>query len=439
MIEMFIANSKENFITTENRQVIGQRMYTSLSFLQMGTAQLEDYMYALSMENPFLEGGSAQHEPRLVRAGAGKASASNGGKLEMPIPEKVYSTLKMALDEQLLTMKLEPRLEKAVKLLIVNLDDRGYLPKDISACPWWEKDEALFRAALDILQKMEPCGVGARDLSECLKIQLIAENEGGTLAYKICDGNLEHLAQNHINHLAKALGASRAEILAAKKKIAALNPRPSNGYDDGKSTIWTKPDVEVFFDGGELKVVPVENHALDYSLNKFYTDMADSEDLSDGDRRYFSEKIEQAKDAIRNIHNRADTMLACAKIIAEQQREFFAYGVGNIRPCTANDIANEMNVHPTTVTRAVKDKYLYCSWGIFPMSYFFMQDVNGVTAENITAEIKKIIAEEDPAHPFSDSTICEKLARNGFDVARRTVAKYRDIAGIPSAAGRRNV
>lgn len=423
----------------ETKLVVGQRMYQSMSFLQMGLEELDACLRELSMENPLLDAHPPARDLRskVMRPCSGRSRMKNGESVELPIPERSKRTLRSALEEQLLSMKLSEKLERAVRLLIINLDERGYLSPDVEQAAGRAGLAEQFGSALAVLQGMEPAGVGARDLSECLCIQLRRLGEDRGPAGEICRHMLEHLAKNHIHHISKALGITEAEVMEAKKLISTLEPLPSNGYDGGDCTVWVIPDVEVRFEDGRPVLLYMDRYMPAYGVNSYYAGMLQRNDLSDEERSYLGEKLSQAQWALGCVKRRRDTLLSCAGAIVEEQLPFFENGAGALRPCSMTDIAERVGVHPSTVSRAVKDKYISCRWGVFPMSYFFAKDVCGETQEDVLQEILDIISAEDPRRPLSDSAICLKLSARGYDIARRTVAKYRGLANVPPATGRK--
>lgn len=423
----------------ETKLVVGQRMYQSMNFLQMGLAELDTCLRELSMENPMLESHPPAHDlgRGIMRPCSGRARTRNGENAELPIPERAKRTLRSALEEQLLSMHLTRELERAVRFLIINLDERGYLSPDVGQAARNSGLSSLFEEALAVLQGMEPAGVGARDLSECLRIQLTRLGLGGGLAEEICRSMLEHLAKNHIHHISKALNASEQEVMEAKKLISSLEPTPSNGFDSGECTLWVIPDIEVRFEDGKPQLLYMDGYMPSYGLSSYYASMLEQPELSEEERDYLREKLSQAQWALGCVKRRRDTLLSCAAAIVEEQREFFENGTGTLRPCSMTEVAARVGVHPSTVSRAVKDKYISCRWGVFPMSRFFAKEVCGETQDDIMQVMLSIISAEDPRRPLSDSAICQQLSARGYDIARRTVAKYRDLANIPPATGRK--
>lgn len=424
----------------ETKLVLGQRMYQSMNLLQMSTAELNSYLNELSMENPLLEEKPpvSSVEARYMRSYSSSVKNKNNGEnLELPIPDKSKNCLRSFLEEQLFTMRLDCEMENAVRLLIINLDSRGYLPEAFLHSSICQSQPELYSKAHEILQSLEPAGVGASSLSRCLCIQLERMGEKDSLPYVICESWLEHLGKNHINHISKELGVSEARIVRAKEHIKSLNPIPSNGYNDGACTVWAVPDVEVVFEDGEPVVYSSDRFLPSYEINTYYSRMAESDSISEEEKEYFREKLSQAQWAVSCVKRRRDTLLKCVSVIVEEQRDFFEYGTMQLRPCSMAEVADRLGVHPSTVSRAVKNKYISCKWGLFPMSYLFAQEVCGDTADYISGIIKEIISREDPARPLSDNEISKRLAAKGYDIARRTVAKYRDKANIPSATGRK--
>lgn len=423
----------------EIRQVMGQQMYQSLSFLQMNAEEMTDYLQELSMENPLLEPLPPKRpiESRTISMRAGSTRRSNGELMDLPIPDRCTQTLSDALLDQLLTMGLTPKLEKALQHLIINLDERGYLIPGTRGSAPWKKAPMLFEEAFTVLRSMDPPGVGAEDLSDCLCLQLSRLGLENSIAYKICRDSLEHLARNHIHHIARKLGVSEQEVADAKALIRSLNPIPSNGFDDGRQSVVIIPDILLDFEEGEAVLYSGEDCLPSYQVSPVYAQMALREELSREERDYFREKMEQAKWAVNCVNRRRETLLRCAEEIVNEQWDFFTNEHGTLRPLSMSETAAHLGVHLSTVSRTVRNKYISCRRGTFPLSYFFAAEVSGDTAEKICRTLKRIIAQEDRLHPLSDSKICDALRAQGYDIARRTVAKYREMENIPSATGRR--
>ena len=423
-------------LSQETKLVIGQQMYTSLSFLQMGALELEERLQEMSMENVMLEEIEGPQKEPPLRSGLLRKSKS-GTMSEMPIPDQQRTTLKMFLTDQLTHASCPAEIEKAIRFLILNLDDRGYLSEELCQTTVWQKQRQLFQAALQQLQQMDPPGVGARNLKECLLLQLERAGEKDSLAAIICENYLEHLGKHHFNYIAGALNVSEAAVQEALLRLRALAPYPANGFDDGPDPVWVRPDVEVVLEDHELVVRTLDEYLPHYAISSYYVSLLSSGELKEEDERYLKEKLREAKGVLNFVYRRSETTLLCAKAIVERQRQFFLYDPDSLNPCSMTELAAALGIHPSTVSRAVRDKYILCRWGTVPMADFFQNEVSGDTAWEITQRIQEMISDEDPYHPLSDNAISERLAARGYNIARRTVAKYREAAMIPPATGRK--
>ena len=423
----------------EIRQLMGQQMYQSLSFLQMSAEEMNDYLQELSMENPLLEPLPPKRpiESRVISMRSGSARGRSGELLDLPIPDRCVRSFSDSLLDQLLTMGLPPKLEAAVQHLIINLDERGYLLPETRESAAWRSAPALFEQALSLLRGMDPPGVGAEDLGDCLRLQLRRLGREDSTAYRICGGYLEHLAKNHIHLLSRVLKISEQEIVDARSEIRSLDPIPSNGFDNGCQSAVILPDIVLEIERGEPVLYTGEDCLPTYRLSPVYAQMAQREDLSEEERLYFREKIEQAKWAVSCVKRRRETLLRCAEEIVSEQWEFFSDARGPLRPFTMGEAAARLGVHVSTVSRTVRNKYLSCRRGTFPLSFFFAAEVGGDTAEEICRALRRIIAQEDRRRPLSDSRLCDELRSRGYDIARRTVTKYREMENIPPATGRK--
>ncbi len=423
----------------ELRQVMGQQMYQSLAFLQMNAEEMTEYLQELSMENPLLEQLPPKRpiESRTISMRAGSVRRHDGEPLDLPIPDRSTNSLSASLSEQLLTMDLSPELEAALRHLIINLDERGYFDPAARRSAWWGRAPALFEEALAVLRTMDPPGVGAEDLSDCLCLQLARMGLEEGVAYRICRECLEHLARNHFNCIARRLGVSEREVADAQALIRTLDPIPSNGFDDGRQSAVLIPDILLEFEQGEPVLYTADDCLPAYQVDPVYMQMAHREDLSEEERGYFREKIDQAKWVVNCVKRRRETLLRCAEEIVSEQWDFFTSDSGAVRPLTMGEAAAHLGVHLSTVSRAVRNKYISCRRGTFPLACFFAADVGGDTADEICRMLKRVIAQEDRRHPLSDSRICDLLREQGCNIARRTVAKYREKENIPPATGRK--
>lgn len=433
-------------LTREQRQVLGQQMQQSMQLLQMSAQEMEAYLRELAMENPLLEvkPPKAATEPPQRTVFAEFCRTPGGISLEdaeLVRPVQNYESLTGSVKEQIAGMRVPELMRRELDWLAGELDERGYLPEDPGDLRAFGASRERYENAVAALQSLEPAGVGARNLGECLCIQLRRLGEKDELPYVLCEKYLERLAKGQLNRIAKELGVTVGRVAEAKKRIASLEPRPSNGFASAEVMPYVLPDVEVLPNGaGGFDVVPAERYMPTYGIDVFYSEMARRESLTEEERAYFQAKLSQARWAISCVSRRRDMLTACVSAIVERQAAFFADGVSSLQPLTMTELSVRLSVHPSTISRAVRSKYLSCRWGVYPLSRFFAQEVGGRgggTGLDVLEAIKRAISQEDAACPLSDLKLAEKLSRQGLEVSRRTVAKYREAEGIPAAPGRR--
>lgn len=432
-------------ITKEQRQVLGEQMHQAMQLLQMNAQELEAYLENLSQENPLLEVKPPQEraERSLGSVPVGyrrrEVRTESAEDLELLRPVHNYESLTGSLQEQIAALRVPELMRRELDWLRGELDERGYLPEDPGDLRPFGGSRERYENAVVAFQSLEPAGVGARNLSECLCIQLRRLGVKDELPYRLCESGLERLARGQLNAVAAELGTTVRKVSEAKELIASLSPRPSNGYTDGEDVPYVLPDVEVTQGNAGPEVAAADRYMPTYGVDAFYAEMSRRESLTEEEREYFRAKLAQARWAINCVDRRRSMLLECARAVAERQADFFRDGASPLRPLTMTEVAESLGVHPSTVSRAVKGKYLSCKWGVFPLAGFFVQELSGGenTGRDVLEGVKKLIAAEDPEHPLSDRDIAEALERSGLSVSRRTVAKYREAALIPSAPGRR--
>ena len=434
-------------------QKLSPQMIQSMEILQMGTQELQAYVEKTLLENPVLE----REEVHRVDEGAEllrrlewlqandrqnhwyHREDANDLADSWAAPER--ECLYDHLWAQIPWAKLSPGMRRAMECVLTGLGDNGYLEESTEelAQRCGEGVEVVAQAEA-LLHCLEPAGLGARSLAQCLMLQLERAGASG-LAMRIARDHLEDMARSHFNHIARATGASREEIQAACAAIRALDPRPGAAFAPVEVPGYITPDLVVVAAEGEMRVRPCEDYMPQLQVSAYYQQlMRDTQDSQV--REYLSSKIRQACWVVRSIEQRKSTLVGCAQIIVRQQEAFFRLGMGHLRPMTLADVAEELGVHDSTVSRAIKEKYLQCAWGVFPLGYFFSRALpstsgDGVSPERAKAAIRALIEGEDKRRPLSDQKICDLLAQRELVVSRRTVAKYRDEMGIPSTPGRK--
>ena len=427
-------------LTKEQKLVFNQQMQQSIMLLEMNSNELEDYINELSMENPMIEVVPPRERVAPVDRICSVGSTVDPDILSRTIANTPCNTLRDAVTEQINYLHIPELLRRELRWLAEEMDERGYLPEQEADLQAFGNSPERYENALKVFQSLDPAGIGARNLAECLCLQLRRRNTGDEVAEQICSLYLDRLAKGQLNYIAAQLGVSVQKVSRAKELIASLEPNPSNGYYGGKQTFYIRPDLEIVHDNNGLAVALAGRFMPTYGIDSFYLSMSQRSDLSNEERNYFKEKLAQAKWAMNCIDRRCSMLISCAEVLLEVQRDFFSDGVSPIKPFTMAELANRLGVHTSTVSRAVRGKYISCEWGIFRLSDFFRQEVKSgesFTVECVTEMIKKLIEDEDPRSPLSDNEISEALKKNGVSVSRRTVAKYRESAMIPSTAGRR--
>jgi RNA polymerase sigma-54 factor len=360
------------------------------------------------------------------------------------------------LRQQLLGMRLSPEDAAAVHVLIESLDDDGYLAdplEEISArlldddADEAQREELLGRlqCALKWLQSLEPTGVGARSLSECLSLQLRqqARCEAQMIAIIVCKQHLDLLARRDMKKLMAATGADEELLKAAQALIIACEPKPGRPFTRAEANI-VVPDVIVQKSGRGFKVVLNPDVMPKLRINDLYAQairgQRGSSNGSGGPT--LSARLQEARWFMKNIQQRFDTILRVSQAIVERQKNFFSHGEIAMKPLVLREIADELGLHESTISRVTTAKYMSTPFGTFELKYFFGSSLNTEAGGNasstaVRALIKQLVAAEDSAKPLSDSQLSQMLEEQGIQVARRTVAKYREALKIAPANLRR--
>jgi len=312
------------------------------------------------------------------------------------------------------------------------------------------------REAIDLVKQMDPIGVGARDLRECLLAQLhdlkrvprkngngthMAELEAVDDAIVLVDQHLHALQNKHYKEVAKVMGRPVEAVMEAMDFIRTLDPRPGLRYNK-VATRLIEPDVAFIKQGDEYLVLMNDEEVPQLRLNSSYRRLL-SRDVAEKDvRNYVKERYKSAIQLIKNIEQRKQTILRVCYSILDRQRDFLDHGIDRLKPMMIKEVAEEIGVHPSTVSRAVANKYAHTPQGVFELRYFFSESVNGPEGSStslliLKRRVKKLIEEEDPARPLTDEQITRILKSQGIQVTRRTVAKYREDMRIPSTHQRR--
>lgn len=398
------------------------------------------------------ENGTERDDFDGIREQPTSSSSSNNDNDDFDPHERnsVGESLQDHLHRQLLGMRLSGEDTAAVKVLIESLNDDGYLDdslEDIAASlvPGGdneaEREELLerLRCALKWLQNMEPLGVGARDLSECLMLQLRATPrcEAQMIAILICKQHLELLARRDMKKLMAATGADEELIKEAQALIVACEPKPGRQFARAEANIIV-PDVIVQKAGRNWKVVLNPEVMPKLRINDLYAQAIRGNRGAGGANGALSSRLQEARWFMKNIQQRFDTIQRVSQAIVERQKSFFTHGEIAMKPLVLREIADELGLHESTISRVTTAKYMATMFGTFELKYFFGSSLNTEAGGNasstaVRALIKQLVAAEDAAKPLSDSQLSKMLEEQGIQVARRTVAKYREALRIAPA------
>ncbi|MBW6467853.1 MAG: RNA polymerase factor sigma-54 [Coriobacteriia bacterium] len=457
---------------TELRQkvTLSPQVYQGLSILAMPIFELQQLVEAEMLENPLLEVDEIEPEPgeddetRQESAEEERAwdewldmydeldSAEYSGPRDpneeaANTEEFVGGAVSFSdyLEQQLAMMELSDEVDAAARAVIGSLDADGFFKGDCAeVAALVGVTTANAEEGLRVVQQLDPPGVGARSLTEALVIQMDFLGLEDPLLEAIINGHLDDVAANHFRKIARALKATEPEVREAVAVLRSLNPRPAGAYSPGPSPGYIVPDVTIRRFDDEWLIIPNSESVPTLRVSPRYRSMLRSGSNADEDtRRYLKDKIRSAESFIKNVDRRKDTVSRITGIILEVQSEFFEDGKGPLRPLRLEDVAVELGVHLSTVSRGVTGKYMATPYGLFELKHFFAGGYRTTTGMDIAStsikqRLKELVAEEDAEKPLSDQKLAELLSDEGVSVARRTVAKYREELHIePSWARRR--
>ena len=387
-----------------------------------------------SFFNQYLDSGSGNSDERRERE-----------EIERPSFEKFLSSpqgLTEHLTWQLSVTICSETVREIADVVIGNLDENGYLTtslEEIAQQGNYSMEDV--EEALAVVQEFDPLGVAARDIRECLLIQLRTFDSQNTLTQQIVSDHLKQLQSNQLKEIARALNRPIELVKRAVEVIKKLDPRPGLRYNKAEPRL-VEPDVYFRKVDDEWQVLMNEDDLPQLRLSPTYRRLL-ARDAADREvRNYVKERFNAAIQLMKNIEQRKHTILRVCQAIICRQRDFLDYGADHLKPMMIKEVAEEVGVHPSTVSRAVASKYAHMPQGVIELRAFFSESVNGpeggaMSLQTLKRLVKKMIEEEDPAHPLTDEQIAKKLDEGGIRVTRRTVAKYREDLRIPSTHQRR--
>ena len=451
-------------LQVKQTQTLSQRMIQSAEILQMTSQELNTYINELALENPVIdivEPPTAEEQRESIEQQEWLNSFNEENyylyqrqnndddydfKSSWNINTDDGETLQDYLWSQLITENFTDQETEIIKFMLECLDNKGYLEESTETiASYFGTDTEIVEDLLSDLQALDPSGVCARTLEECLKLQLERRDILTPVLESIIDNCLEMVAKNQIPAIARKLRLSPTETAGYCQIIKSLNPKPGVSFSSRDQLRYIIPDVTIVKFKDHFDILLNESMYPTIELNSYYRQMNQNPESSEL-KEYLGNKIRQAEWVKQCVTQRGKTLMQVSRAILEHQEEFFTFGPAHLNPLRLADIAQELDIHESTVSRAVSKKYLQCSWGVYPMNFFFSRSVavqessssesgtQSVTAADIKREI---IEEENKKKPYSDRLLGEKLAERGISISRRTVAKYREEEGIADASGRK--
>ncbi len=345
------------------------------------------------------------------------------------------TSLQEHLLEQVRLAELEPADEPVAEMIVGNIDDHGYLQSGVAELSFATgvPGEQIERM-LALIQTFTPSGVGARDLRECLMLQLERGRRTESSEYRVLRDHFEALGKRRFPEIARALGITPAEAQQIGARIARLNPRPGREFTTGNAG-YVEAEVSVAKVGEEWVVNTYRDNLPHLRISNTYKDLLSNPETPAETREYIREKIRAGKFLIKSLHQRQDTITRIAQEIVKRQREFLEHGVAQLKPLTMLQVAEVVGVHETTVSRAVSGKYMDTPHGVIELKYFFTSGLATDSGEAMSnTSVKNVVAEllagENKSAPLSDEDLVALLKAKGIQIARRTVAKYRTELGV---------
>ena len=462
-----MANSLGLFIEQNTKLVISPQMYQALEMIQLSVPELLEYINKELVENPLLEAEDFSKDNEAEEKEPQESDQWLDSVFDEVLQEEKdnwtfpryqpdqeenarfegywfdNSSLHEYLMEQLRFIahrsKLCPDVFSAAEFIIGNLDSNGYLtiPMQEVINVLQIPEKAAFEG-LSLVQQLDPPGVGARDLKECLRLQFSLLPECPPQMELLLD-YLDDLALGHWKKIANALKVSTEQVRFMGELLRLLDPKPGSRYDRTEQIRYIVPDAMIKKIGDEYVVVVNESDIPRITINESYKRALEQQEGQEV-KKFLKDKLQSAINLLKNIENRRATIHSVLEAVVKRQRDFLEYGASALKPLTMREIAEELGLHESTVSRVVSNKYVQTPRGLCSIKCFFAGSIGQtqeVTPERIKEDIKKFIAQEDPKKPYSDQALAELFQKNGIEIARRTIAKYREELGIPSSTLRR--
>jgi len=431
---------------------ITPKMVEELKILQMSNIELENYIEIQLTENPLLD---LENNEDSEMAETNQCNTDFYNEYEYYIKETFsekkdfteYSsapvTLKQFLLSQIREIIIPDRNKNTIIYLIENINDDGYLNTTVSEIARDLKvSEKVVRQSLKIVQELEPAGLGARNLKECIWLQLLRKGQVDDNITNVIKNHLKPLAKRKYNEISAETGLTRDKIIEIHSIIKQTYPKPGQGHSNEKMPEYIKPELIVQQVNTDFIVFFNYEWNIDLKVNNYYKKILGAKDSSKEVNKYINTKLSKAMEIVQAVKQRKKTILDVATFIINYQADYFYEGYMKLKSLTMKIVADNVGLHESTISRTVNGKYIQTPKGIFELKYFFSSQIetvnNFVVSTNAVKKVvKEIIQNEDKSKPFSDEEIKCILEKKGFKIARRTVAKYRQELKILTASLRR--
>ena len=438
-------------IAFKQQQKISSKAIQSLQVLALPITALSEFIDGVMMENPVIELDyerkdievSAQEivDDSAVRLNYSQRkkdlmdALAEGSLFGSNVPES--ETLHGFLRLQLLNYHLTEEQERLGEEIIENINEDGYFVGNLrELCYYRGLSVSTGEEILNIIHTFYPKGVGARSIAECIVLQIDQTIPNFKKIVAMIENDLEELADRKIMKLSRKYGMKKAEVQKVLDYIQALNPRPGSEFYKEEIVNYVIPDVVINRENSTFSIGLNEQCQYHLSINKQYLQILNDTTVNESQRDYIRKKYNEAKMIMNSLEMRESTLKKIAMYLLHVQRPFFEHGKLGLQPVMMKEAAEFLGLHVSTISRAVQEKYIQTPWGVFPLRYFFSSTVSKYSDEHLSPEvvkikIREIIEKEDTLHPFSDCDITEVLNKEGINISRRTVAKYRQVLGIP--------
>lgn len=444
------------FLNLEQKQTMSQKVIQNIEILQMSTSELESYLNDISLENPVIElvdkSQFSEETPVIITDTEYPKTHLTDNSFDEPLTDddrfkNMASTPENSLTEHILFQLIpffHTEQNKSIfHFLVDSLNDNGFLTITIDdICRVFNITPEDANYYICTLQSLEPAGIGASSLSECLILQLKrVSNPLKEISIEILSNHMENLANNQLKLIAQNLKVPLTDIIDACELIKTLNPKPGNGFCCKELSTYVQPDIIVLQRHNNFQITISNDFVSGFSISNSYKKLLNHPDKDV--REYLYQKFQQAEWLNKCLEQRNVTLLRIAQQLLINQKNFFLKGPDYLKPLKQSDLGSQLNLNNSTISRAIHDKYLQCFWGVYPLKYFFSKAANSnqsdLTSLHLKQQIKQLIDEEDKKHPLSDQRIADMLALEEINIARRTVAKYRTELLIPDTSKRRSL